>query len=86
MDQNRIEPEEFEDGITFMSTYNDIDWRKEEENFKSVFRTRLKLRLTHTYKPERRVETAPSNTDLNKQINEKPRAKRRRSLNADTGQ
>ena len=86
MDQNRIEPEEFKDRIIFMSTYNDIDCRKEENFKKSVFRTRLKLRLTHTYKPESRVETAPSNTDLNKQINEKPRAKGRRSLNADTGQ
>ena len=30
MEENRIQPEKFEDRIIFMSMYNDIDWRKAE--------------------------------------------------------
>ena len=45
MAENRIKPEEFEDRITFMSMYNDIDRTKEEENFTKCV---SKMRLTHT--------------------------------------
>ena len=56
MAENRIKPERFEDRIIFLSMYNDIDWTKEEEHFKSVFHA-------HRFPKERKnsgVERTPT--------------------------
>ena len=53
--------EEIEDRIIFMPMYNDIDWT-EEENFKIVFRTLRRLRLTHTDFTKKRPSLPPQYT------------------------
>ena len=64
--QSGIKPDNFTNRIIFMSMYNDIDWSKNEENFKNMYfelygnqdvckpiRTEEKWYGPRTYKPER---------------------------------